>query len=138
MQLVILAKLAKLVMMLVAIAATIAGTIGIHKSVQKKNKPYIVRDDSNPDLASVYIFRLNRGGGSYFEHKFMRTEGKWKAVIDKGDIIFAAICMAVFGLLMLIATGSIWGPLLTVVLFGVGGAVSAARYCEAYVLLMKE
>lgn len=138
MQSVVLTKLAKLAIMLVALVATIAGTIGIYKSAQKKNKPYIVRDDGNPDLASVYIYRLARGGSSYSEYKFMRRDGKWKVVIEKGDIIFAAICMAVFSLLMLIATGSIWGILMSFVLFSVGEAVFAVHYFEAYVLLMKD
>ena len=105
--------------------------------LNKAKKPYVVRNENDPYHASVFIYRIRKYGNRYIEYRFTNAEGGWKPVIDKKNIIGCIIVALVMSGIIVYLSG-IEGFLsmeMPVALYAV--ALAAARYIEAYILLMR-
>ena len=103
-----------------------------------EKKPYVVRNVNDPGTASVYIYRIQRSGSRHMEYKFLNADGRWKPVIDKASIIGAAAAVIIVGGILLYTKGINNTLILGLPLVLYGGMVAAARYIEAYTVLMKD
>ena len=102
-----------------------------------RKKPYVVRDEYDPYLASAYIFRIQRYGNRYVEYKFRNVDGSWKPVIDKRSLIYIAILALILFGIMLGLAGFKGFLVLGVPLLIYTSALTATQYYEAYRLLMQ-
>ena len=127
------------IILIEAVSLTVLFILGrlVQLLLNREKKPYISRDVNDSRLIRVYIYRIQRGTG-FSEYIFRKDGGRWRPVIGRFDLICGIMIVLIFAGIMFFS-----GGLSELLLYGIplalyGAAVVAARYYEAYRILMKE
>ena len=101
------------------------------------NKPYVVSDEHDLTIASVYIYRMQRFHSTYREYLFRYVDGRWIPVIKKSDIVIGLIVAGIVASVFLFAGGvtETWIIIPPIAIFLL--AMFLAHRIEAYLILMR-